>query len=51
MCDILKNHVHEHSKDIIGNRSAQRSYYNEHLDTHVFCPEVLSNQRPEKKID
>lgn len=51
MCDILKNHSHEHSKDIIGNRSAQRSCYNEHSDTHGFCLKVLSNLRPDKTID
>lgn len=51
MCDILKNHFHEHSKDIIGNRSAQRSCYNEHPDTHGFCPKVLPNQRADKMIE
>lgn len=51
MCDILKNHLREHSEDITGHRCAQRSCHNEHSDTHGFCPKVLSNLRPDKTIE
>lgn len=48
MCDILKNYFCEHSKDIIGNRSAQKWYENEHSYTHDFCPKVIPNLRPDE---
>lgn len=47
--DVLKNHFHKPSEDIIGKTNAQKPCYNEH--SHSFCPTVLSNLRPDKRIE